>query len=872
MNKILLKRIFILTVIFCVIFPLISGIFNISNKVNAIESSIVVDKYVSPVNNTSNEFLLTLEAYINGDSSNIQIEKIEIPTDIVLVVDQSSSMSSNNLGSVTRLAAVKSALKTFVNDVYTKAIGNDGIAETDDDVNHRIAMVGFAQSNPTKIKYENTELFIGSTQHNYLDLTPDIYKQAFQNMNTTAGKTNVDNSVTAISANKSTFVDKGVEIANGVLENNPIPEGELRKRVVIVVMDGQPGSVGKWGYDTYGDNGSDGTTVANIVLPLIYETKNTYGADVYTIGVFNSADGSIPAPTPNWSDGKSADTSKDNAFMHYLSSNFKNAKSVENPGEATYPEEGSYYLSALNTTELNEIFTSIYEQKVVGPDADLDDSTILKDIISTNFNLPQDATALDVKVYTALYQGNGNFAEKEIFEDAGVKIYKDSESGLDVVEVTGFNYFENCVIDTNSTIQGAKIIVEIPIVTANSNLGGNVQYTNDSSSGIYDSTGEVLEVFLVEKFPVPAVDIPTTVTLNHIIESPENDLTKLEFSTNYIEFVEYVEETTESGNYLKAIGKEVSKTSNLGNAESETFTEVLLNNDFKILNNELLGYEITKVVINSPDIEEYELQPNQNGDYIVEVIKNMDVTVYTKKTQKSVNVEKRWEDKENEDNLRPDSVTIELLQNDIPIKEINLSDTNNWKGEFSELDIVDSEENEYNYSIREKTNVDGYYVKSIIKQDDNYIITNSRLGSILINKYDNLTKNPLEGAIFRLELQNEDNTEVIGEYTTDANGKLDIDNLKQGLYKITEIHAPNGYKLNTNVFEVNIDASNFEYELNVPNKQQMILPIAGGNGIKIIIAFGITLVCLSIIIQNKKICYTKKIRSKRKGYKFKHNY
>ena len=69
-------------------------------------------------------------------------------------------------------------------------------------------------------------------------------------------------------------------------------------------------------------------------------------------------------------------------------------------------------------------------------------------------------------------------------------------------------------------------IVEIPIVTANANTGGVVQYTNDSSSGIYNDTGEVLEVFLVEKFPVPAVDTPTIVTLNHIIESPEGDANK----------------------------------------------------------------------------------------------------------------------------------------------------------------------------------------------------------------------------------------------------------------------------------------------------------------------------------------------------------
>lgn len=867
-----LKKVLIIILIIILLFmmfPLIS-IFNIfvNYAIAVEESSIVVDKYVSPVGNSSNEFLLTLEAYINGDAGEIEINKIEIPADIVLVIDQSSSMSSNKLGSVTRLEAVRTAVQDFADSVYTKALGEDGVAGTDDDVNHRMAMVGFAQSNPTKSKYENTELFIGGTEYNYLNLTSEIYSQAFQDMNTTDGKSNIDKSIDLISANKSTFVDKGVEIANGVLENNPIPEGELRERIVIVIMDGQPGSVGKWGYDTYGNNGSDGTTVANIVLPLIYETKNTYGAEVYTIGVFSSADGSTPAPTPNWADGKTSDTSKDNAFMHYLSSNFQYAKGVEEPGDPTYPEEGSYYLSALNTTELNNIFTTIYEKNVVGKGSELDESTILKDIISTNFNLPQDATTLDVKVYTAAYQGNGVFAEKVAFENAGVNIYKDETSGLDVVEVTGFDYFENCVLEVSENEgnpKGAKIIVEIPIVTANANSGGTVQYTNDSSSGIYNSTGEVLEVFLVEKFPIPAVDTPTTVTLNHIFNGTDEDAVNLDFTSDYIEFIEYVEESTETGNYLKAVGQEISKTNSLGNSDTATFSEVIVNNDFKISSDLLLGYEITKVTVDSPDIEEYELQPDENGDYTVSVINNMNITVYTEKTQKNILVQKVWEDNNNQFNCRPENVYIELLQNDNVIKEIELSEANNWEDTFSDLDIYDLDGNEYAYKVQEKNVLDEYYVKSIIQEEDKFIITNTKLGTITINKYDNSTNESLANATFKIEKQNEENLELIGEYTTDANGKIVIENLEQGLYKITEIHAPEGYKLNKENYVVNINEVNFEYVLDVPNKQQMILPATGGNGIKTIIVLGITSVIFSKVIQNKKI-------TRKKGYNLKHHY
>ena len=549
------KNIFLKIINILIIFLIFSYVFvsninklSLFNNVSIAseENGVIVDKYVTPSGSSSNEFILTLEAYLSGDADEIVINKINIPTDIVLVVDQSSSMSSNKLGSVTRLAAMKTAVQNFANDVYSRALGDDATLGTSDDVNHRMAIVGFGQSNPIKKSYVNTELFIGSTEYNYLNLTPEIYAKAFQNMNTSAGKTNIDNSIKKLSADRATFVDKGVEMANGILENNPIATGERRNRVVIVIMDGQPGSYGRWGYDPYGDNGNDGTTVANVTLPLIYETKNTYNADVYTVGVFNSADGSVPAPEPDWADTATANTDKDNAFMHYLSSNFKYAKCVEAPGEATYPEKGSYYMSALSTTQLGEIFTTIYEESIVSKGTILDETTILKDIISSQFELPDNTTASDIKVYTSEYLGNGTFADRVICEDSSiyVSIYKDETTGLDVIDIMGFNYDENAVID-GTLPEGKKLIVEIPIVASSTNTGGLIQETNDALSGIYTGSGEVVEDFLVETFPVPAVDVPTTVTLKHIFEGiNENYAKAMEFSSNYLEFKEYQEVET----------------------------------------------------------------------------------------------------------------------------------------------------------------------------------------------------------------------------------------------------------------------------------------------------------------------------------------
>ncbi len=64
-----------------------------------------------------------------------------------------------------RLQALKNAVSQFIGDVKENS-------ESNDDLNHRIAMVGFANGrywsgNNTYYHYSNTELFVGSTTYTY---------------------------------------------------------------------------------------------------------------------------------------------------------------------------------------------------------------------------------------------------------------------------------------------------------------------------------------------------------------------------------------------------------------------------------------------------------------------------------------------------------------------------------------------------------------------------------------------------------------------------------------------------------------------------------------------------------------------------------
>ncbi|MHA5109748.1 SpaA isopeptide-forming pilin-related protein [Oenococcus oeni] len=68
-------------------------------------------------------------------------------------------------------------------------------------------------------------------------------------------------------------------------------------------------------------------------------------------------------------------------------------------------------------------------------------------------------------------------------------------------------------------------------------------------------------------------------------------------------------------------------------------------------------------------------------------------------------------------------------------------------------------------------------------------------GSVLLNKIDSDTGNPLQGAVF--DLYKSDGSKVASNLTTDANGQIKVGDLKPGSYYFVESKAPNGYNFNS---------------------------------------------------------------------------
>ena len=130
----------------------------------------------------------------------------------------------------------------------------------------------------------------------------------------------------------------------------------------------------------------------------------------------------------------------------------------------------------------------------------------------------------------------------------------------------------------------------------------------------------------------------------------------------------------------------------------------------KYENGEEINYTITE-----EKVEEY-----------TTVVKGSDVINTHAPGKTSVQVTKAWEDKNNQDGVRPDSVTVRLIADGTPTdKTLTLTKDNNWTGSFTDLDEYKAGK-KIEYTVREETVGNGY--TSVVTKigENNFTVTNTR--------------------------------------------------------------------------------------------------------------------------------------------------
>lgn len=414
------------------------------------------------------QFLLTLEAYATGSTTTTTSTK---PMDIVLVLDVSGSMGEriNGSGSQYKIDVLKSAVNGFIDSVAKKS------------PNSSIAIVKFAGDTTNKVGNNTYDVGIWPFKNTY------NYSQIVQNLTTVneAGASSLQTAVNGLEAAGATQADYGMQHAQTII--NSVKDNGHQK-VVIMFTDGNP---------TSGDEFED--TVANGAIAASKSIKEA-GATVYTIGCFGT--------TP------SSDT---DTYMNYVSSNYPNATSMTSGGAKADP--ANYYKTVSSAADLNNIFTDI-SHTIGGTDVKLTSTSVLRDVISDSFKLPQGADKDSITAYSVdctAVNDDGTYTWSANHDGTKYSATVDDKT----INVTGFDYAANWVGKDTTTgkmhTPAKKLVVEIPIVPEQ-DATGSVK-TNGDASGIYATGVDGEEP--VQTFPSPVVYIPYF-TVTHVASTVDS--------------------------------------------------------------------------------------------------------------------------------------------------------------------------------------------------------------------------------------------------------------------------------------------------------------------------------------------------------------
>ena len=398
---------------------------------------------------------IVLETYVTGTIQHVTASQ---PTDIVLVLDASSSMnntqtanmmsytnSNNQTFYIKRMTALQIAVREFIDKIYEDSQNSHFGGEGNENYDHRIAVLSFNNNTSAHLlsTASPTDNVNATTCYDALVPVQQYYNTRLGTALTGTGQENLspgninamNNGAIYGSWGYGTYMHQGLNAARSILNNRatngrgvsftaPGTTVELpRNMVVVFFTDGYPGANGMSGNwpNTSGDadlvpNANNAVSSASGIKQITVQ----YGGQTVRPTIYSIAVNADAAPTANYkvtlrNNSYRTGAQCFNALLHFISSEYgseltnwvtpaQNATYGASSSGSDYPERQKYF-AAENVEQLTGIFQQISSASGA-TDYELDATAIVQDIISPSFTLPNHTEDINtIRVYAPKYIG-----------------------------------------------------------------------------------------------------------------------------------------------------------------------------------------------------------------------------------------------------------------------------------------------------------------------------------------------------------------------------------------------------------------------------------------------------------------------------------
>jgi len=249
---------------------------------------IVLDKHVTQAPDENGVRWITLESYVTGS---VKVVTGSVPSDVILVLDVSSSMKDPYTGYASRLAALKESVNGFIDSIYK----NDQDARNADPNydGNRIAIVTYSGS------------------------VTDITKGAWYNVSN--GVDDLKESVDDMGTDTGTRPDLGLQTAvDNYLDGSDNSARSNANLTVVLFTDGYPSTSGSTNFtESYA---SSALSYASQIKGMT--NANGDHAKLFTIGLITEV---TPSNANTGNNGAYGKYQKVLALMNWMSSNYPNS-------------------------------------------------------------------------------------------------------------------------------------------------------------------------------------------------------------------------------------------------------------------------------------------------------------------------------------------------------------------------------------------------------------------------------------------------------------------------------------------------------------------------------------------------------------------